>query len=183
MGNFDEFRTATQPELKLLPGKGAQNNAPLPRAKGCYILVLFLAQPQTLQVGKLGELTFAAGYYLYVGSAFGSGGLAARLKHHLSSAKLHWHIDTLRAVAALQEIWFSVADDPCECQWAARLADLPQLTRPYPGFGSSDCRCVSHLFYCPTPQAFSLVQRTVKRNGLQKFAWEIRLAISQSLVQ
>ncbi|MCX8061443.1 MAG: GIY-YIG nuclease family protein [Anaerolineales bacterium] len=129
-----------------------------PSTKGSYVLVLWLVKPQTVLVGRLGELHFQAGHYLYVGSAFGAGGLGGRLKHHLSPQKLHWHIDYLRSIAQLQEVWFR-ADEQCrECEWATELAKLPQLSRPYPGFGSSDCRCVSHLFYCPSAEAFATIR-------------------------
>ena len=38
------------------------------------------------------------GYYVYVGSAMGSGGVAARLKHHSKiSKKLHWHLEYLQS--------------------------------------------------------------------------------------
>ncbi len=151
-----------------------------PRAKGSYILVLWLAAPQVLRVGKLGEFAFQAGYYLYVGSACGAGGLAGRLKHHLKPQKLHWHIDYLRSVAQLQEIWFTEdrqhnesnndwqqSEWHSECQWAAELAKLNQLSCPYRGFGSSDCRCVAHLFYCPSADALSLVRLALQRMDRQ----------------
>lgn len=142
-----------------------------PSAKGNYILVLWLAEQQSLRVGKLGEFAFQAGYYLYVGSAWGVGGLAARLKHHLKPQKLHWHIDYLRSVAQLQEIWFTLEEQNSEwdneCRWAAELAGLSQLSRPYRGFGSSDCRCVAHLFYCPSAEALSLVRLALRRMDRQ----------------
>lgn len=141
-----------------------------PRAKGSYVLVLWLAESRTLDVGKLGQFDFRAGYYLYVGSAFGAGGLAGRLKHHLNPQKTHWHIDYLRAIAELQEIRFTAEEQRRECQWAAELAKLPQLSRPYPGFGSTDCRCVSHLFYCPSAMALSIV-RSLTPLALWEKSW------------
>lgn len=129
----------------------------LPRDKGSYLLVLWLAESRTLSVGKLGQFDFQAGYYLYVGSAFGAGGLGGRLKHHLNPKKIHWHIDYLRAIAELREVWFIAEEQRRECHWAATLAQLPLCSRPYSGFGSTDCRCVSHLFYCPAEQAVSAI--------------------------
>ena len=62
--------------------------------KGTYVLVLRLSSSLTLPVGRLGECYLTKGYYIYVGSAFGSGGLAARLRHHLKvSLTPHWHIE------------------------------------------------------------------------------------------
>ncbi len=51
--------------------------------QGSYILILHLNRPERIAVGKLGKCSFPAGYYTYVGSALGPGGLASRLKHHL----------------------------------------------------------------------------------------------------
>lgn len=135
---------------------------PLPRTKGCYVLVLWLGEPQQVEVGKLGKLAFQAGYYLYVGSAFGAGGIAGRLKHHLNPQKRHWHVDWLRSMAKLQEVWYREAKWSGECQWATELSKLPHLTRPYPGFGASDCRCSSHLFYCPSAAALSVVRAEMR---------------------
>lgn len=159
---IDRNSTATK-------GFSGINRLDFPHAKGSYLLVLWLAEPRTLQIGSLGELAFSAGYYLYVGSARGAGGLAARLKYHLTSTQRHWHIDSLRAAAHIQEIWLRTAEQHHECQWATLLADLPQLTRPYRGFGSSDCHCFSHLFYCSSAEALSDVRDVALKLGLARF--------------
>jgi hypothetical protein len=49
---------------------------------GTYILVLCLPNLACVQVGKLDDLKFPAGFYLYIGSALGRGGVSGRLKHH-----------------------------------------------------------------------------------------------------
>ena len=66
--------------------------------KGIYCLV-FRNRGCTIPVGALGDLTFQAGWHIYVGSALGSGGLQ-RLSRHFSLACLHnkrpkWHVDYL----------------------------------------------------------------------------------------
>lgn len=48
---------------------------------GTYILILSSPARSTIDVGRLGRMTLAHGYYLYVGSAFGPGGLRARIAH------------------------------------------------------------------------------------------------------
>ncbi len=118
--------------------------------KGSYILVLQLERPLVgLRVGRLGSFDFAPGYYLYVGSARGPGGLEARLAHHLRrhKARPHWHIDYLRAEARLREAWTVASDDPIECVWCRALRAHQATSTPVPGFGSRDTRCASHLFY------------------------------------
>jgi Uri superfamily endonuclease len=57
----------------------------LPEAKGTYVLIAFEAHMKRLKIGRLGACDIVPGYYAYVGSAFGSGGLRARIGHHLES--------------------------------------------------------------------------------------------------
>ncbi len=123
-------------------------------AKGSYILVLQLDHTvDDLQVGRLGIFSFPVGYYLYVGSAFGAGGLSARLRHHERREKprLHWHIDYLRAHAHLHEIWTVSGPLRMECRWCATLASAPDVSIPAVGFGSRDTGCRSHLFHLSRP--------------------------------
>jgi Uri superfamily endonuclease len=49
------------------------------------VLVAFVAQMNRLEIGRLGVYDIVPGYYAYVGSAFGAGGLRARICHHLES--------------------------------------------------------------------------------------------------
>ncbi len=71
-----------------------------PADKGSYLLWLFLPRGADLTIGKLGCHHFSRGWYLYCGSAFGPGGLRARIGHHLKhSDKKHWHIDYLKSKA------------------------------------------------------------------------------------
>jgi Uri superfamily endonuclease len=118
--------------------------------KGIYLLMLRLDAALTdLAIGRLGRFDCAAGYYMYVGSAFGAGGIAARLAYHARATKLHphWHIDYLRAHARLLETWSVGTTVRLECCWASELARAPELSFAVPGFGSSDNGCVSHLLY------------------------------------
>jgi Uri superfamily endonuclease len=114
--------------------------------KGIYVLHLELESPQRISVGKLGAFQFEVGHYAYVGSAFGPGGLAARLAHHLRKpASPHWHMDYLRPHGTLRKIWQARAIPACEHQWAQALMQIRGATAPVRGFGSSDCGCRSHL--------------------------------------
>lgn len=115
---------------------------------GTYALVMQLTRTATLSVGRLGPVTFNAGYYVYTGSAFGPGGLAARIGHHLrSSEKCHWHIDYLRRFAQVHEIWYTLHPEKVECRWADIFNHARGARIVVPGFGASDCRCKAHLFY------------------------------------
>jgi Uri superfamily endonuclease len=96
----------------------------------------------------MGDLRLSRGWYLYVGSAFGPGGVAARCDHHRRLAtRPHWHIDYLRTGLPLREIWFTHDPQHREHQWAALLASAWALASPFEGFGASDCDCRSHLFH------------------------------------
>lgn len=116
--------------------------------KGTYALILRLECSEEITVGKLGVFSFPAGYYLYLGSALGPGGLEARLaRHRRRDKKLRWHIDYLLEQAQLVEVWSVASTDKLECRWAQAARQLPGAEIPVPGFGSSDCRCPSHLIY------------------------------------
>ena len=113
---------------------------------GTYCIQLYCPQQAQIQVGKLGSFSFAAGYYLYIGSAFGPGGVHARLKHHCRlSLKPHWHLDYLRRYADVENAWY-VADQRSEHRWSECLEAVEDLHIPVEAFGSSDCSCKSHLF-------------------------------------
>lgn len=121
--------------------------ASVTKGPGTYLLLLWLEEDREIIIGRLGTLLFPRGYYLYVGSAGGPGGLRARLARHCRRAKHpRWHIDYLRCHANLVEIWAVESDERLECLWAQQLAQLSPV-RSIPHFGSSDCRCPSHLFH------------------------------------
>jgi Uri superfamily endonuclease len=115
---------------------------------GSYVLILKLTQTTHIPIGRLGLQHLKPGYYLYVGSALGPGGLSARLKHHLADnvKRCHWHIDYLRTRAAINRIWYRLDRQRCEHDWATIIAALPGVEPSVKNFGSTDCRCPTHLF-------------------------------------
>lgn len=118
------------------------------RDPGTYLLHLILDRAVSITIGRLGRFKFNQGSYYYVGSAFGPGGLRARLRHHAKvSERPHWHIDYLRSQAILQAVWVSRDGRHLEHQWAEKISTLSQILPPVAGFGASDCACDSHLFY------------------------------------
>ena len=81
------------------------------------------------------------GWYLYMGSAFGPGGLGAHLRRHLRTDKTrYWHIDTLVAHCALAEIWYRCSSRDLEPIWAQTLHSHQNTVIPLAGFDTSDCR-------------------------------------------
>ena len=120
----------------------------LPSHPGTYALVFAVEKPARVQVGALGEVQIPEGWFVYVGSAFGPGGLRGRLGHHTRPVvKAHWHIDYLREFISLQEVWYSESSTHLEHTWAAELEKLSETAIPLKGFGASDCNCTAHLFH------------------------------------
>jgi sugar fermentation stimulation protein A len=111
--------------------------------RGSYIVIVQLKRDRRLEVGGMGEIKFKKGYYCYVGSARAN--LSKRIERHRRLRKsLFWHIDYLRAEAEMRAAIPIRASEELECEIAAAMRKIAGWT--VPGFGSSDCRCVSHLF-------------------------------------
>src|SRR5262249_14317180 len=134
----------------------------LPDEKGTYVLIASVPQMKRVEVGQLGEFDIVPGFYAYVGSAFGAGGLGARIGHHLGSAAApHWHLDYLLQVAEPVQVWYSTKDQKLEHHWAGLSEQARQFRIPIPRFGSSDYHRSrsSHLFYCKRRPAFGWFQQ------------------------
>ena len=117
--------------------------------KGTYILVINLHKKSRIRIGSLGYILFNKGFYFYVGSAMGRNLLLNRVKRHILSnnKKLHWHIDYLLANSnsIINRLYLIPSSERWECIIANELMDI---TDGYvKDFGSSDCNCISHLFY------------------------------------
>jgi Uri superfamily endonuclease len=136
----------------------------IPTTKGTYLLFLRLDISKTIQVGKLGKLDFSSGYYCYVGSAMGPGGVRARIKRHLRiDKKMHWHIDHLRDRTTIEKIIYSINDNPQECVWSRLLQKHSKFSPAIHKFGASDCRCATHLFYSEEHDNFSSLHILFKK--------------------
>jgi Uri superfamily endonuclease len=124
------------------------NTTTLQPVKGTYLLIFKANKPFRCRVGKLGQFVARPGFYAYVGSAQGPGGVAARISHHLAiAARPHWHLDYVRPHLHPIEVWCSYASTSREHQWAHALTQFSSAGVPLPGFGASDCRCEAHLAY------------------------------------
>lgn len=106
-----------------------------------YILVMKVNKDIFLRIGKLGNLKFKKGKYIYVGSARRN--LLTRIRRHINkNKKLFWHIDylTTHPAVSISKIGISNAG---ECN----LADiLTKRSKVISRFGCSDCKCQGHLF-------------------------------------
>lgn len=133
-------------------------NSALPSACGTYALYLHLPRAEILRVGKFGTFRFSQGDYVYVGSAFGPGGLRARVaRHMLANKHAHWHIDYLSAHSGLRGIAFTRSSRAMECEWSRALSACADARIPVAKFGATDCRqnCPAHLIAFPRGIALS----------------------------
>ncbi len=113
---------------------------------GLYVLLLDI-DDACISVGSLGSIDFD-GIYAYVGSAFNS--LDARVSRHLRRDKRkHWHIDYLTSndrvnirYVLCAEMDKSRKKEDDECIISRGIAEKGSSIKR---FGSSDCKCVSHL--------------------------------------
>lgn len=117
-----------------------------------YILQIRLNRNMKISVGRLGDLYFKKGYYLYTGSA--KRNFFQRIKRHLERKKnKFWHIDYLLSCnySRIKKIW---QYDKDECQLANEL--LRKKYSCVDRSGSSDCKCLSHLFFLKDNSEFKL---------------------------
>ncbi|NSW53586.1 MAG: GIY-YIG nuclease family protein [Anaerolineae bacterium] len=147
-----------------------------PPEKGVYILSFSIDEPVDVRIGSLGIHQLPWGLYHYCGSARGSGGLRARLQHHLASrAHPHWHLDYLREWMRPLGCLFVVTEDNLECSCATLLNCLADSSVPIPRFGASDCQhgCPAHLIQNSslTPGTIRDVVRNGIKNGI-RYNWE-----------
>jgi Uri superfamily endonuclease len=115
-----------------------------PNEAGAYALALRLDGPVAINQG--GDThCLVPGWFVYLGSARGPGGLRARIRRHFRRDKpVHWHVDQLTSEPA--EIAALAVPGGAECDLVARLLACGRFRVAAPGFGSSDCRrCASHL--------------------------------------
>lgn len=139
----------------------------LPNSRGTYVVILHNRERQSITAGRLGEMSLDVGYYLYVGSAFGPGGLRARLAHHLArSPRPHWHIDYLRRATEPSSIWFGRHTAPQEHRWATALGRGRGVVLGHARFGASDCRCASHLYFSSAQPNFTTFRRRLRSLGI-----------------
>ncbi len=131
---------------------------------GSYVLLIQLPEEQTIKIGSLKAVRFSYGYYAYVGSAMG--GFKPRLSRHLKgNKKPRWHIDYLLAKAFVTGIILGETKDRVECAIAQALS---RQFDSISGFGASDCKCQSHLFFsADESQMKATIMATLHRLGIK----------------
>ena len=118
-------------------------------------MLLHLEHETTLQIGRLGSHQLEKSYYVY----------AERISQQLTGKARRRHIDYLRELAAVEGLWVRIGPPPQDCKVIAEVLRLPGDQPGPPGFGSSGCRCRTHLVYFgDRPDVESIARRL----GLQK---------------
>lgn len=136
---------------------------------GAYLLILKSQISTTIEIGKIGSMDVQKGYYFYVGSAFGPGGIKARVNRHLKHDKsLRWHIDYLRSHCLLKQVFISYSTEKQESDWVYRLLHHPSYSIAFNRFGASDSCYPSHLFYSATLATDEGISHALATEGLIK---------------
>lgn len=121
-----------------------------------YLLLIKLPKSSSITVGNLKTIRFKNGFYLYVGRA--KRNLLQRIARHLSKdKKKFWHVDYLLKFSKIIDIWIS--KNTKECQTALYLSRRFSYIFK---FGSSDCKCISHLFFTRNKKDFLKIISNLK---------------------
>ena len=145
--------------------------------KGIYVLIIELPENTDIHVGKLGTIKFQKGFYAYTGSAL-NGLSQRIERHLRKNKKFHWHIDYLLDKSDVLQVIYAKTSEKMECKIAGNLlknSDVRTLGGKnsdvrtsgeknsdvrnsgknrlheicnIAAFGSSDCKCRSHLLFC-----------------------------------
>ncbi|MDT7864584.1 MAG: GIY-YIG nuclease family protein [Thermoproteota archaeon] len=114
------------------------------KLKGSYILIIKIKKKFKTKIGKIGDIDFKKGYYLYIGSSKKT--YKSRILRYLSKIKRkHWHIDYLITNKNAIIIGFILLLNKNECDISKIFYN--NKFKYVSKFGCSDCKCRSHLFY------------------------------------
>ena len=113
-------------------------------------------------------MSFKKGDYIYIGSAKGC--LEARLRRHLrKDKKTYWHIDYLLKSVKTKILQIWITDKKVECQTAEVFCQNPTTEIIKKGFGSSDCKCLAHLFYIKNKEQTESILEEIGFSRIREF--------------
>lgn len=113
---------------------------------GIYQLLIDLPKGKIISVGSLGGIYFSKGSYIYTGSA--EKNLRERIARHFRAEKaFHWHIDYLLKYGEIVAYNLRPFEPGLECRTNLDSFSSYLNAQYISGFGSSDCRCESHLIF------------------------------------
>jgi Uri superfamily endonuclease len=124
----------------------------IPKVKGYYILIIEVSKRTTISVRSGRKFMLQPGFYFYIGSAHGPGGLRSRLLRHLREEKRRfWHIDYLISnnSSCIRGFYILLANTKTPDYESIISTKLIRIFKPIRGFGCSDKRKdISHLYLC-----------------------------------
>lgn len=118
-------------------------------SSGSYVLFIHVKKSTLISIGRLGCIKFSTGIYAYVGSAM-KGQLFNRVYRHTkppAMKKTHWHIDFLlnHSQTTLIKILLIPSQIREECCISNEISKHARSS--IHKFGSTDCKCHSHLYF------------------------------------
>ncbi len=125
----------------------------IPSLPGYYLLIFRIHRKITINTRGNKVFSLNPGVYVYIGSAYGPGGLRSRITRHLRrDKKLFWHVDYLSTNNFVKLIGFVViiVTSRKSIDLESLLSkEMQKYLEPIVGFGCSDKRKdKSHLYYC-----------------------------------
>ena len=91
-----------------------------------------------------------------------------RIKRHLRlNKKIHWHIDYLLKKSKIIDVFYKENDTREECLIAKKLDEKLYSTT---GFGCSDCKCKSHLFY----GTYNEIKHIIERLNMKSYSCDAK---------
>ena len=147
----------------------------IPKSVGSYVIVGRLDKGTDIVHKRLGSYYLLPGFYCYCGSAFGPGGLRARVQRHMNTdTKKFWHFDYLKGYLDIIEVWWLAGGKNRECLTAHILEEEAGAIVPIPGFGASDCRnaCKSHLLFFEDQESLLQARQHLEDHGLN-YTWKV----------
>ncbi len=115
------------------------------------MLLIFSQLYHAVRVDKRGSrvAVLKPGFYIYVGSACGPGGLRARISRHLCGKRkrLHWHIDRILSSPYVQPLATLYYENLCVERVIASRLGADECFEGLAGIGASDDMVNSSHFY------------------------------------
>ena len=96
--------------------------------------------------------------------------MEARLKRHLRrSKKIYWHIDYLlkNEKVRISQMWMIPKSIECEIADVFNKEPICELVKK--GFGSSDCKCLTHLFYIKNKEQTENILEKIGFSRIREF--------------
>jgi Uri superfamily endonuclease len=134
------LRRAAERLAAVVRASGHDRSTGPSEVPGTYVVVYYLPKAASkLTIGALGVFDFPAGYYAYLGSAFGGGGVRKRTHRHLTeTTPRKWNVDHLKPLCTPVAVWWTHDRDKAEFDWAEILGSMPGSSVPAPRFGAAD---------------------------------------------